>query len=91
MHNFANEGHGAVTESAQGIQGDGAERVTGVVVVAGALLQLTWLRLRAVLPAYWAEQCRLLGATPFHSDTPGTRPPWLYRRPICAKLAVTQL
>jgi hypothetical protein len=40
MRNFANEGHSAVTETAQGFKGDGAESVTRKIVVPEVFVQL---------------------------------------------------
>jgi hypothetical protein len=40
MRNFANEGHSAVAEAAQGFEGDGAESVTWTIVALEVLLQL---------------------------------------------------
>jgi hypothetical protein len=40
MRHFANEGHRAVAETAQGLEGDGAESVTWTIVVPEVLLQL---------------------------------------------------
>jgi hypothetical protein len=39
MRNFANEGHSAVAETAQGFKGDGAESVTRTVVVPEVFVQ----------------------------------------------------
>jgi hypothetical protein len=41
MCNFAHEGHGAVTEAIQGLEGDGAGRVARAVVVTEVLLQFS--------------------------------------------------
>jgi hypothetical protein len=51
MRHFANEGHGAVTEAAQGFKGDGTERAVGAVVVTEVLLHFSSFRLLAALPA----------------------------------------
>jgi hypothetical protein len=40
MRNFANEGHSAVAETAQGFKGDGAESVTRTIVVSEGFVQL---------------------------------------------------
>jgi hypothetical protein len=40
MRNFANEGHSALTETAQGFKGDGAESVTWTIVVSEVFVQL---------------------------------------------------
>jgi hypothetical protein len=56
MRHFANEGNNAFAETAQGFKGDGAESVTWTIVSWRYSCNLSWSRLRAALPACWAER-----------------------------------
>jgi hypothetical protein len=60
MRNFANEGHSAITETAQGFKGDGAESVTRTVVVSEGI--------RSAFPGPgYGQRYRLAGRSDAHS------------------------
>jgi hypothetical protein len=40
MHHFANRGHSAFTEAAQGFKGDGAKSVARIIAIPEILLEL---------------------------------------------------